>query len=607
MTRTYSEYVIESFRENSIRSVTLIDDQVVPYHTLIKSIQQSNLAIGNDEKEMIDPIDLKESMNASSISEFFLQKQILCDIDNAAENIDHEKIRKSDLIILDYHLVPGDSQKSRELVYNLSTTPHMNLVVIYTTDDLQKVWKELALSLHGGVIKEFSEDVEELWEDLCNGNDIPVEFEHLISQEELDAIPFTRELSRAVRQEVAKQLEGSKRQYIPMIAKKLLFEFLSRRAGVRTPFIEREIQGSKDKVLWLQVGSVFVTFYKKGESERIENEPNELWTRLHDALIEWGPTYYQLMLSEIQNKLEDQNLPMDKLISKGKYEQSAMLWSMLHGIQSKSTENPIQVILKNVYDYLYGYSLSDESLHKFLINAASSVEQDLPESVVPTFIAGNAIPENKKEYDEYQERLIEISLSNFHSSHEYQKSQYDRLNVVHAFNKELSSTEVKSKYITTGMLFRERKDNAWYLCVSPSCNTVSRQLTDKASKRMTPNRALRFLELEKCNLQEALEQATQSRYIFTLDDGEPIALGVVHAITNLPIIEVGIVHDHDAVDLSSDGKVVSFIAGPSDNAKIELEEKTLEPVGQVKESYAARFQNIQSHYEGRIGVDFVPL
>jgi hypothetical protein len=30
------------------------------------------------------------------------------------------------------------------------------------------------------------------------------------------------------------------------------------------------------------------------------------------------------------------------------------------------------------------------------------------------------------------------------------------------------------------------------------------------------------------------------------------------------------------------------------------------PVGQLRDSYAARFQNTQSHYEGRIGVDFKP-
>lgn len=607
MTKSYNDYVIESFRDNSIRSVTLIDDQVVPYHKLISDIQKSNLAIESGDNSSTDSYDIKESANAAEISEFFLKKQILCDIDNAAENIDHEKIRKSDLIILDYHLVPGDSEKSRQLVYSLSTTPHMNLVVIYTTDDLQNVWSELALSLYGGVIDDLDEEVEELWDDLCEGNDIPYDFEGVITKEVLESLPFDGEPPRALKKTIAELLEGDDKKHSGKIARKLVFEYLSRRLGIKTRHIPREIQGSSANVFWLQVGSVFVTFYRKGESGAIQDEPKNLWKRLKDALIEWGPTYYQLMLSEIQNKLEDQNLPMDKLISKGKYEQSAMLWSMLHGIQSENTENPIQVILKNVYDYLYGYSLSDEYLHSFLKNSAKAVDENLPPCVVPKHIPGNPEPENKQEYEEYQERLIQVSLENFHSPDRLEKKADDRLHVVHAFNKELSCTEVTSRYITTGMLLRERGKKNWYLCVSPSCNTVAGQLTDKASKRMTPNRAMRFLELEKCNLQKALEQATQSRYIFTLDNDEPIALGVVHAETNLPIIEVGIVHEHDTGDLNREGKLVSFIAGPSDEEKIVLEAKYLEPVSQVKESYAARFQNIQSHYEGRIGVDFVSL
>lgn len=613
MNDNYNNLVTQSFRDNSIRSVTIIDDQIIPYHSLVKEIQSRNLRADATATQgavfSSGMIDLKESINASLISEFFLSKKILCDIDNAAENIDHEKIRKSDLIILDYHLVPGDSTKSRELIYNISNTPHMNLVVVYTTDELKRVWKEISLSLLGAVDKEFDKHIEDLWDELCNGEIIPASFEGIITEEELLKVPFEGNLSKSAIRLIARLLDGDNKKYAKDIGKKLLLEFMHRNLGITTKYIEREILGSdSDKpILWLQVGSVFITFYKKGESDNPEDEAQHLWQRINDALIDWGPSYYQLMLSEIQNRLEDQNLPMDKLISKGKYEQSSMLWSMLHGIQSNSLENPIQIILRNIHDYLFNYSLADSGLKSFLVSAAEAVEENLPNSVKLTFSPGSPVPTNKSEYDAYQDELVNISLSNYFASKSYKKDVNDRLYIVHAFNKELSTTEIKSKFITTGMLFKDKETGSWYLCVSPSCNTVAGQLTDKASKRMTPHRAMRFLELEKCNLTVALESATQSKYIFACDGGRAVALSVVHSVTNLPIIEIGIVHDHDGSELTSAGKTVSFIAGPSGDTKIEFDDKVLIPMGQVKESYAARFQNIQSHYEGRIGVDFVSL
>ena len=35
--------------------------------------------------------------------------------------------------------------------------------------------------------------------------------------------------------------------------------------------------------------------------------------------------------------------------------------------------------------------------------------------------------------------------------------------------------------------------------------------------------------------------------------------------------------------------------------------KKVYPIALLKPAYAARYQNIQSHYEGRIGVDFITL
>ena len=41
--------------------------------------------------------------------------------------------------------------------------------------------------------------------------------------------------------------------------------------------------------------------------------------------------------------------------------------------------------------------------------------------------------------------------------------------------------------------------------------------------------------------------------------------------------------------------------------EIQQNMKKIYPIALLKPAYAARYQSIQSHYEGRIGVDFITL
>lgn len=43
---------------------------------------------------------------------------------------------------------------------------------------------------------------------------------------------------------------------------------------------------------------------KVDRSTSIDTPPQKIWDTLNESLIEWKPTYYQLMQSEIQNFIE---------------------------------------------------------------------------------------------------------------------------------------------------------------------------------------------------------------------------------------------------------------------------------------------------------------
>ena len=64
-----------------------------------------------------------------------------------------DRLRKSDLVILDYHLGPEerDTKKSIALLRALSGSKHFNTVVLYTAEPQQdQVWLDVIASMTGG-------------------------------------------------------------------------------------------------------------------------------------------------------------------------------------------------------------------------------------------------------------------------------------------------------------------------------------------------------------------------------------------------------------------------------------------------------------------------
>lgn len=78
---------------------------------------------------------------------------MICDVENDVDTVGVERLRKSDLVVLDYNLGPdtGDHSKAIAVIRNLAASKHFNTIVVYTAaDDLDKVWLEIAASVAGG-------------------------------------------------------------------------------------------------------------------------------------------------------------------------------------------------------------------------------------------------------------------------------------------------------------------------------------------------------------------------------------------------------------------------------------------------------------------------
>lgn len=92
---TYNSLVQKTFCDNAIRSVVMIDDDFITYSDSIKAL--------NSEIKL-DPAKIDSSKRAATLEEYFQAKNMICDIDNGSVNFDVDRIRKSDLVIMDYHL-----------------------------------------------------------------------------------------------------------------------------------------------------------------------------------------------------------------------------------------------------------------------------------------------------------------------------------------------------------------------------------------------------------------------------------------------------------------------------------------------------------------------
>ena len=159
MTLAYNQKIVQTYRNDAIRSVLLIDDDYLPYKKLVenKNILSEKLnELGNSDSTDISEYKAKlaeliklENINdrsnvAKEFVDFFHKNKCICDVESDTEYLDHEKIRKSDLIVLDYYLKPEGSDNreelSLELISQLSNNKHMNIVVVYTNEPVNQVW-----------------------------------------------------------------------------------------------------------------------------------------------------------------------------------------------------------------------------------------------------------------------------------------------------------------------------------------------------------------------------------------------------------------------------------------------------------------------------------
>ncbi|WP_348671314.1 response regulator receiver domain [uncultured Idiomarina sp.] len=624
MPQAYRKKIVEAFRDNAVRSVLLIDDQYVPYEEVTEKYfvtldgLQRTTSNGQGEdsgennlqnqlseiKKNIETAsaELMSSNIARKFVDFFHRKKLICDVENQTDQLDKDKIRKSDLIILDYHLEQesqNPAERSLNLIADLSNSKHMNMVVVYTAEPLDSVWYEVATTLKGSTFSATemigTDYLLEAWN--LNEDDWQDEWRHIVSSEivadyltgDHDIDSLVQELQQACEES---DLEKPERKHVEWLLENEVSKFNKNKRKPSSLLV----YGSKE--LWLQAGDIFVVFCEKTRrDDSQEVTPEEVWERIKDALESWYPSFYRVVTSELQNQIEDANLSMEKVLSKDSTEQIAALWGVLRVHEDKRDESASELLESLLNDVVEKVRTSSDLL-RFVKEVANSVDDNLPQFVP-------AEPD-RDGHHRYLRAIVKSANKNF-TGHDIDIDNDFRANVLHAFNELLSTEKQLPDYISTGVVLRDTETEEYYLCIAPGCNTIPNQITGEVIKRMTPHRPMRFIRLanKTDKMLKKLKEAQQSNTIFISDNGIRLALDIFEDGRS-PTIEQGVVVKHDTVLIEPDGaKAVQFLETCPESKKLKIVERNLKLVAKLREGFASRYQNAQLQYEARIGVDLV--
>jgi hypothetical protein len=581
MNAEYNQLITETFCDNAIRSVMMIDDDYTPYHELVKiSAEATNLS---QVKEA-----LKQSARASTMQKFFEDKKFICDVSDGLESFDADKARKSDLLILDYQLKNDAPELSLSILKKLSQTKHMNLVVIYTSENLEKVWLEIAATMNGYYKMDIEDsisnvDFKDIWcKRTDDGDELPEEWNHFVED---DIAQFLKGNLPSFKEFSKKIPKGDKRYTRDIYCSSLAMK-AQKYDKLKEDYMSVEIQGSFNGNLWLKFGNVFIALHNK-----VDDEPaSEIWESLTTSLIDWQPNYFRLISSEIQNQIENGAATLNKYLSDDYYSQAASLWQVLKNWDNKEIE--LRKLLENNTD-----SFKDNII-------LSKAVLDFSERVCNQFHVGFPKPANEKDNKDNEQ----INFVVRHASKNLNvNDQTLPVKVVHSLNCSLSTKDFTSSHITTGTILFCEIDNIWLLCVTPACDTVPEQNNTCLSKRLAPNfKLLKFIRLEPIKLISALNNATDGTYFFLENN-------VTLQTSSNPNLEYAITHIKE--NTNNEFNLTIFKSKndeTKDKEEIKLEDDEVLPIirnfevkAQLKDSYAARYQALASHHVGRIGVDYV--
>lgn len=584
MTDSYDAF-IEMAYVDPIRSVLIVDDDYPTYDDILAGA-------GSDERT-----EKKWHEAPDRVRELLRQFRnretpLLVDIHDG-QNVPEEGAREiarhlhqSDLLVLDYELDRTrheDGSLAIDILRRISENSHFNLVVIYTSVPLDKVFQQVRLGLlsasqdlagavdEGAAVQRVLDDAE--------GERQGLEDELLASIGEEAYLEYRRQPSQVLRKmESAEQPFSGFRALCAQAdlgerdRRRLLLYALYMRESRLAEDLSSKYLGAYSwaagEPYWIQSGSIFVAFAQKGEHD-------QLLPRLTETLSGWDPTPSRLFLSRLRADIDEQGVAVQEHVL-DRCRALAFWYSRLLDAESDTR-------LQHITESVKGHAelLLDEVLPSLSEFAEELIHFEKASGENTTQICNRRFNVDLTDRVEKRKALIEHNVL-------------------------VCSRPPAGRHLTTGHVFQEDED--YWVCLTPACDLVPGQ--GAAARRERFGEWLPFIAVQLHRDVRAAPkegEINEGRCLFFTFDGKENQTFLFTSQRNAqPVLTFSYAKDRGLFTIDRAGKQTFTIGRTiTTNGGLGVSEKVVHVVGQLRYEYALNLLHKLGGSLSRVGLDFV--
>ncbi|MDO6407228.1 response regulator receiver domain [Pantoea phytobeneficialis] len=623
---TFNNLVREAFI-SPLRSVLIIDDQYPTW----EEIFNSKIA-GEDNSRQIEARSKskkwQESVIASEvmklIKEFRSQNPgFIIDIHDGVSSSSTEKtagsetpgqladhLHQSDLLILDYNLEGAETGTggdiARKILSSVLDNQHFNLVVVHTSEELDKaMYESLRALMRSRTSLYDAECIAQIniLDDIITEKENADEFDRGLIEEKLDMASYIQARHPDGGQEkaisdfmqgrgaYASLAEWSNELSLIGSQKKCFFHWAMRTFEKKylADFTENPPKdlswNVSDACKWLRTSRGFACFVKKG--------PENLLAELEHALVDWKPTPSRLLSAKYRDEISRIGAEVEDASLKNKYALAKFYETILKPGKEGLPHEQLQL--------LRHYNLKDH------VSRQSEMLSFLVEENVADF--GKKIFSVDEETGFTFKDHYRVNLDN-DADNKKAISQYNRYVCCLPSRMDVLG-KVNTEQLDSGHVFK--LDDTWWVCATPACDLQPGQSTIAFKKgndvSLRPFTAIRLQKVTNPNELTA-HHINSGSYCYVEYDGNILGLGIKSPKedSSTPAIQKvewrTFVAQQGAV--IQDGKLSLLeLQLELDGLKIKSEKKEVEVIAKLRYEYALNYIQRVGVSVSRIGLGYV--
>ena len=494
----YCEFIEEAFI-HPIRSVLIVDDSYPTYDEVLHA--QHLLNTGGTPDFQKNWRNKPEQIRGTIRKFRENNPPLLVDIhDGMNIGVEAEKkiarhLHQSDLLVLDYELdkeKPEDGTQAIGILRNLMSNDHFNLVVIYTSKDLDHVFSEVRRGLASPCSNFLLENEEEEAEELIQeAEDERQDLSDLIKQSIGDEQYFHSRLYSSTylrtmglgNQPYTKFFDlaeetGWNPEQRKLVLRHILDQFeKSHLEAMNSEACDDSLvwstKTSSKAAKWIKSKSVFICFSSKSGDDDLLNQ-------LQVALNDWGPNPSRLFLAKLRAAMDE--------------------YGVVAQAQALSS--------KHALAYWYNQLLhADQLERRWHVSESISRHSDrLMEAVLP-------------KVRDFAERLIDAEVKEGTIQHRCQDhfkvnldNDQTRTKAALEHNALVCSRSPEGWHLTTGHIFSIRDE--YWLCLSPACDMVPSQIPKWREETFGKGLPFMAIRLQQLKSNKVPLDVQSNRYLF---------------------------------------------------------------------------------------------